>query len=290
MAQYDKLSEAYNCLLRGQLDSAQMMIDKVSNDPSTVKEPFTWYVRGFIYKELYKSREMNNKRSPLRLEALSSFQKSLALDTAAQSRMETMKNIRYIANKFRNDAALSMDTSNYDLAIENFENFKKTFRLMDPNYSFLNEDAEFNRVIAGVYSQMAEHGNPMEKEKNFNLSKQAYETAIQLDSTDISSNYNIGVLYYNRAGHLILDMEYTDLTELDEIQNKTVDLLKQSAPFMIRSRTLIKRKLGDDYFKDPRIFDVLEALHNIYIALHEDDKAKQVVEEKKALELKRDAK
>ena len=54
-AQQTKVTAAYTFLQQGKLDSAKICIDAAVVHPETQADGQAWYVRGFIYKEIYKS-------------------------------------------------------------------------------------------------------------------------------------------------------------------------------------------------------------------------------------------
>lgn len=285
-AQPDKLNSALDFLTKGQLDSAKILIDQAANDTAYTSNPFTWQVKGFIYKELYKSKEIADKKSPFRIEAIASLEKSLLLDKSGEYEKDNRQGIRFLASKFKNDAAESMDTIDYKLAIENYQIFKRAKKVADPDWNVADSDIEFNKAIGGVYTQLSEKRSGKEKEHYFNLAKESFETVLTLDSSDISANYNLGRLYYNHAAQISFDMPYVDLEEIDSFQTQILDYAKQSLPFMERAYRLIRKK-GDEYYKDARINDVLMALSSINVAIHEDKRAQEYKDEQKKVEEKK---
>src|ERR1043166_4846720 len=80
-AQQTKVNEAYTFLQSGKLDEAKAAIDAAVVNPETQTDGQAWYIRGFVYKTIYNQTEKSNKQSTSRMEALSSFKKSLSLDT-----------------------------------------------------------------------------------------------------------------------------------------------------------------------------------------------------------------
>ena len=109
-AQQDKVNAAITFLQRSSLDSAKSAIDDAVANPQTSNNGQAWYLRGFVYKSLYNKNEKGNKQSTTRLEALSSFKKSLSIDTSQENVQENIKNIKYLATTLYNDAAACLDS------------------------------------------------------------------------------------------------------------------------------------------------------------------------------------
>jgi hypothetical protein len=59
------------------LIEASREADKAIVDPIEMKEAQTWYIAGFIYKELYKERESEMRESPYRERAMKYLQNAL---------------------------------------------------------------------------------------------------------------------------------------------------------------------------------------------------------------------
>ena len=132
-AQTDKVNAAIAFLQKGNLDSAKITIDAAISDSHTAASGQVWYYRGFIYKTVYNKTEKANKQSPARIEALNSFKKSLSLDTSVENIQENINNIKYLATSLYNDAAASLDSVDYKIAIEDFDKFKEYYLLIDPS-------------------------------------------------------------------------------------------------------------------------------------------------------------
>ncbi len=271
-AQQEKVSAAYAFLKQGNLDSAKIVINDAVVNPQTTNDPQAWYLRGFIYKSIYNKTEKGNKQSPARMEALSSFKKSLTIDTTQENIQENSNNIKYLATTIYNDVSASLDALDYETAIKNYELFRNYFSLLDnsPN-NVKQKDVEFQNALASVYTKIYETDKKT-KIEFFNLAKASYEMVLKLDSNNISANYNMGILYYNQAVNLINQSDFDlDIVALNDIQDNSISLFKESLPFMEKA-----------YELDPKRRETLLGLSGIYFSLNEFEKSnmfKQKLEE-----------
>jgi len=271
-AQPERFNAAYKFLQDGQLDSARVNIDMVVLHQQTAGDGQSWYLRGFIYKSIYNKNEKNNKQSASRLQALSSFKKSMLLDTTQENIQENVKNIKYLATTLYNDAAASLDPVDYKIAIENFETFKTYYLLVDPTPANIKQrEIDFTLAIASLYTRMFEsdrQGNAEFLKK----AKDAYNKILEADPNNISANYNMGILFYNQAVNLINQSDYDlDIVALNDIQDNSINLFKESLPFMEKA-----------YDLDPKRRETLLGLSGIYFSLNEFEKSnmyKQKLEE-----------
>src|SRR5690349_14240133 len=85
--QNSDLVNAYNCVGRKNVDSAKYYIDRaIQKDSNVRKDPQYWYVRGFVYKELYKKYEATTKQSVYRDTSVADLFKSAKIDTSAENK------------------------------------------------------------------------------------------------------------------------------------------------------------------------------------------------------------
>lgn len=270
-AQQNKVAAALAFLQNGDLDSARATIDVAIMNPETANDGQTWYLRGFIYKSIYNKTEKGNKQSPIRLEALSSFKKSLSIDTTIDNAQENIKNVKYLATTLYNDAAASLDSNHYRIAISNFEKFKEFYPLVDSSKGNLKQkDIDFTLAIASLYTKIFEANKT--KVEFLSLAKDSYNKILAMDPNHIGANYNMGILYYNQAVNLISQSDYDlDIVALNDIQDNSINLFKESLPFMEKA-----------YELGPKRRETLLALSGIYFSLNEFEKSnmyKQKLEE-----------
>lgn len=264
-AQQSRVTAAYTFLNQGNLDSAKANIDAAIVHPDTQADGQAWYIRGFVYKTIYNQTDKANRQSASRLEALKSFKKSLSIDTTQENVQENIKNIKYLATTLYNDAAASLDTIDYKVAVENFDKFKEYYLLVDPSQeNFKQKDIDFANAIATVYTRIYE-GDRKANVDFLNLAKASYNKALALDPNNINANYNMGILYYNQAVNLINQSDYDlDIVALNDVQDNSINLFKSSLPFMEKAYSL-----------DPNRRETLLGLSGIYFSLNEKEKSNE---------------
>ncbi|MBL0329010.1 MAG: tetratricopeptide repeat protein [Bacteroidetes bacterium] len=264
-AQQSRVTAAYTFLQQNQLDSAKANIDAAVVHPETQEDGQAWYIRGFVYKTIYNQKEKGNKESTARIEALVSFKKSLSIDTTRENVQENIKNIKYLATTLYNDAAASLDTIDYKIAVRNFDIFREYYLLVDPSVSnFKQKEIDFANAIATVYTRIYE-GDRKGKVDFLNLAKAAYNRALSFDPNNINANYNMGILYYNQAVNLINQSDYDlDIVALNDVQDNSINLFKASLPFMEKAYSL-----------DPNRKETLLGLSGIYFSLNEKEKSNE---------------
>ncbi|MCX6296981.1 MAG: tetratricopeptide repeat protein [Bacteroidetes bacterium] len=264
-AQQSRVTAAYTFLQQNKLDSAKANIDAAVVFPETQVDGQAWYIRGFVYKTIYNQNEKGNKESFSRIEALISFKKSLALDTTQENVHENIKNIKYLATTLYNDAAASLDTIDFKIAIRDFDTFREYYLLVDPSKeNFKQKEIDFANAIAAVYTRIYD-GDKKGKIDFLALAKASYNKALELDPNNISANYNMGILYYNQAVNLINQSDYDlDIVALNDVQDNSINLFKASLPFMEKAYSL-----------DPNKRETLLGLSGIYFSLNEKEKSNE---------------
>lgn len=262
-AQQSKVTAAYTFLQQGKLDSAKVNIDAAIIHPDTKLDGQAWYIRGFVYKTIYNQTEKGDKQSPARKEAIVSFKKSLTIDTTQENVQENLKSIKYLASTFYNDAAASLDTINYKVAVINFDIYKEYYNLVDPSVENLKQkEIDFTTIIARVYQQIYE-SDRKGKVAFLNMAKASYNKAIALDPNNVSAYYGMGILYYNEAVNLINQTDYDlDIVALSDVQDNSISLFKASLPFMEKAYSLNPNKKA-----------TLLGLSGIYFSLNEKEKS-----------------
>jgi hypothetical protein len=264
-AQQSRVTAAYTFLQQGKLDSAKANIDIAILHPETQSDGQAWYVRGFVYKTIYNQNEKSNKQSSSRIEGLISFKKSLIIDTTQENIRENIKNIKYLATTLYNDAAASLDTIDYKIAVKNFDTFREYYLLVDPSKeNFKQKEIDFANAIATVYTRIYE-GDRKGKADFLNYAKASYNKALSFDPNNINANYNMGILYYNQAVNLINQSDYDlDIVALNDVQDNSINLFKASLPFMEKAYSL-----------DPNKRETLLGLSGIYFSLNEKEKSNE---------------
>ena len=270
-AQKDSVANALTHHQKGQLSLAKIAIESACKNSETANDAATWYYKGFIFKDIYKLHQNKANDSILRMESLQAFKKSIALDATREYIKENRNNIKYLASSFLNDASAALEKQNYNSAITNYKYFKENIVIADSAINLTQKDIEFKLALASLCNRIYESIPDTSKNKEFfKKTITLYNEILKVDPNNLSANYNLGLMYYNKAVNIIKVIDYdTDLIKLADIRDVCVTLFKQALPFMEKAHQLI---LG---MKETRIKkrDILVGLSGIYFSLNDIEKS-----------------
>jgi len=268
----DNLSISLFYMQKTELDSAKKYIDLAIIDENLNIIPKTWYYRGYIYKELYKNKEKNNKISPFRLTSIEAFRHMLTLEGNEEFSESVYKILKYEASTLYNDAKRSLDTKEYDLAISSYELYRQTMLIINPITDLKTQDVQFKLGLA--YKLRSKETEPKIDSSDVYRIKSIYLEVLLIDSNNPSANYNLARLYYNEGADIINNMDYDmDIMKLNEIQDKCIDIFLKGLPYMKKAHELnYKRR------------ETLIGLSNIYLGLNDTEKSDSYKKELQDLE------
>lgn len=269
----DDLSISLFYMQKVELDSAKKYIDLSVDDDSLNATAKVWYYRGFIYKEIYKAREKENKVSESRLTSIESFKNMLGLLGKEEFAESASKMLKYLASTVYNDAARMLDPENYNTAISNYEIFRETMLLANPNIDLKERDVKFKLALASMLNRPAETTAGLDSIQTLQI-KDLYLAILSIDSENPGANYNLAILYYNEAADIINNMDYDmDIMKLNEVQDYCIEIFLEGLPYMKKSYDLnYKRK------------ETLLGLSNIYYGLNDIEKSNAYKKELQDLE------
>jgi tetratricopeptide (TPR) repeat protein len=250
------------------IKKAVATIDKAITNSQCVNDGYSWYIRGFIYKDWYKNLDAQNKKSKVRLDAVEFLKKALGLfksDTSSAAREYSdaiRKTFKYLGSTFYNDAGTLLDPTNYATAIEDYDKFKECMLLAEPNYNLRVREIEFKNALATVYEKIFRNDIKINKQY-FGMTEGLYKQVIALDTNNWAGNYNLAMLYYNYGVDLINNMSVTDdIVIIENIQEDSKALFKKALPYALKALEL-----------KPNRREVLVCLQGVYFSLYEFDKS-----------------
>lgn len=266
LAQLDPVNLALMAYQKQDLPKAKDLLDKSAMDSIYGQQARTWYFRGYIYKDLYKAARTDDKGNDFRATALTSFEKSLELDTKDEFTKDAKQSIRFLASTIYNDAAVSLDANDFDQADTNYERYKRLMKLTDPEMDFRSRDVEFKLYMASKYSIIFDDSALVEKPEH--LSEriiELYLEVLSIDPNNVSANYNLAIHYYNQGVQMIDRMDYEDdFEKLFEIQERVLELFRQALPYMLKA-----------YELEPNRKATLQGLTGIYFGLSNTEKSEE---------------
>lgn len=269
----NKLTNAIYHFKQNELDKAKELIDAAVDDTLFSDKSSTWYYRGTIYKELFKSREAENKKSPSRQISVESFKTALKLEKEGTYADYCQKSLVFLAQTIYNHSATSFDPQNYELAIEYYNQYKDIISFVEPETDFKEKDIMFNLALATTYGRISEE-DTTKRDEYLQKAKKLYEEVLKMEPNNISANYNLGIIYYNEGVEIVNNMDYSlDLFELNAVQDKIIELFRQSLPYMLKA-----------YELNPRRKETLIGLQGIYFSLNDIEKSEDYKRQLEALD------
>lgn len=258
----NKLSNAVYSLKNKELDKAKELIDAAADDSLFNTKSATWYYRGFIYKEIYKRDESSLRDSELREKSIEYFTKSYEMEKDGPLSKGCENGIKYLAQTFYNQSAVSFNPNEYQIAISSYERYKELIKSVSPEIDFTAKDIEFNLALGSTYNRIATIDT-----NNLDIylqkSIECYKKVLEADSNNFSANYNLGIIYYNQGVEIVKKMDYgLDLMELTMMQDKLFEIFRTSLPYMKKA-----------YDLNPRRRETLIGLEGIYFSMNDVEKS-----------------
>jgi len=260
-AQMRNLEKSLDLYREKKLDSAKVYIDSAAVHSQTKDSYEVWMVRGFIYKELHKSKDFDKAVSQNRDIAVESFKKSLKLDTANKNPQKEgiLKSIKYEASTYHNDINKTLDTLNYQTSINNAGKYCDLTKMLDPIFKEKSPKFEGHLTIRSIVEKEYERST---SKTTLDLAKVYLFKAYDTDSSSFLVNKNLGLLYYNQAVEIINKMDVdVSLEELPVYQDRSVKLGRQALSYCLKAHSIKP---------DDKV--VVEALAGIYYLLNETEK------------------
>lgn len=261
-AQLAKVQQAYDCVQQGKLDSAKIYIEEGIKDSEAAADFQSWYIRGFIYKEIYKQKEAGDVKSKAREIGVESLKKAAELDKDKQQIASINQNLKFLGSKYYNDAKKTMDSVNYATSIWCFQNYLAIYKTVEPGFDENAKSIEYYLSLSYYFQEIFEQNgskNALERTKDY-LNK-----SLQINPNSAMANKNMAVLYYNMGVNIIKKMDYDiDLEQLYVLQEEASKLFKQAEPFMSKA-----------YQLSPKDKTIVEGMQGIYYQLNDTEKSNE---------------
>ncbi len=178
-------------------DLAKSEIELALLQKDEALEAYTWYTRGFIYKEIYKHVESENRQSNSREIAVESFLKARMLNLE-KSESNNDAALRYLASTYFKDALASaavIQSTSDNEAEKVFSKYLSILKEIGSNENTLKSSHAFFKAKGQRFLDlwMADRCN-----KDFlTATIDALSKACQMDAEDCTTPYNVAVIHYN---------------------------------------------------------------------------------------------
>ena len=262
-AQRTHWEQAVLCYQEDSLICASEKIDLAIKDSNEVKDPYTWHVRAFIYREISKRSSDENEKNLARDKSVEAFTKSLSLDKLDEQKLKTnnIKGLEAIATGLYNEGVTWLQRFEVEKGIEFLEKHNKTLRIIDDNYFIVEREVSIKRAAAAILTDRYNDDNEGNSDA-FDKAIEYYNDILAVDSNDFKTNLNIGVLYHNKGINLLTGTRL-DLTlpEIMQLQKDHVFYMQKSLQYMTKAYQTNENHPG-----------VIQALAGAYYSLHDDEK------------------
>jgi hypothetical protein len=261
--QQDVMKRAYEGYQNGNLIEAKTYVDSAMTFQSLTIDPSTWYLRGFIYKDLFKDE---NNNGIYRKEAISAFTHLLEMENIEKYQKDAKQNIKYLSTTYYNDAVSALDRGELENAVKHYKNFSLYYPVGEnATIDLLERDINFYLAIGSKHTNL----NNRDTSGNDHYFEQAiaqFNKVLELDDQNLKANYNLGVLYYNKAVNVIAKLDYGDIDifAISELEDRSIQLFEIALPYLQLA-----------YQINPQDINTLEGLSGIYYGLRDFDKSNQ---------------
>lgn len=142
------ISEAYDCAQRGSYDSAKTFIDY-----HLAKDAQGFYLKGYIYTELYKEHEKTNTLSPLRDTAAYSLLYSYNIDPSNENIRTLSPLLKFLSATYYRDVLKSIDSNDYMVMLQDYSIYKELIKTLNPQTNFAATDFMVYSKVLEMISQ-----------------------------------------------------------------------------------------------------------------------------------------
>jgi len=194
-AQENYLKNATDFLKAEDYRKAKEQIDMASESEGLSDSAHTWYYKGYIYYELYKSNKDSNGAE--RSSSIDYFVKSLEIDESGKYAEGSRATIVNIASTYYNDAVYAIGDKDPEKGQASFDIFLENIVLGDSDLDLKQKQIDVNLAIGSIYVNRCET-DPTDT-TCLQQSVAYFDKVLALDSNNLNANYNMGILYYNKA-------------------------------------------------------------------------------------------
>ncbi|MCU0436084.1 MAG: hypothetical protein MUC87_21690 [Bacteroidia bacterium] len=262
-------------LQQGNPDSAFVQIKKHFAQPGTSTDAVGYYIKGQIYKELYKKYSPTEPLTWYLDSAFVAQTQAQKYATDSSQQVNIRRAMLFIASKYYNSAAERLDTVNYEKAKQCYEKYRIISLQADPKVNLTQRDVEFWLALATVYEDLY-NKNKENGEKYFIMTEQLLNKVLELDPNSYAARYRFSVLYWNKGVDVILSVPIdASIPEAEQKQDDALIWFRKALPHAELAFQL-----------NPNRVETLIVLSGIYYSMNDFDKSKTFDEMRQELERK----
>lgn len=238
----------------------------------------SWFVMGFIHKELHKEQGEFGAESPERLAAVFCFQRAIQLGLNASDQRMAVEALDFLARSYFREAIAMVEGFTWGSTAEILSLYGRYEALeasLNPNKDFGMQRSDLNRYLGQAHAVLLESQptrSADELQAIFEAAIEHYRIALEGKSNDYATQYNLAITLYNQGVRKLKSIGYeTSMFELMEIQDMCIALFEQS---------LIPMQAA--HAQEPDRLETLKGLMTLHYALsqkEESDRYRAQIEE-----------
>lgn len=214
-------------------EEALSLSDQALKDPFEGSQAYTWYVAGFIWKELYKLEESALRNSPMREKSIQYLQKAIALDKEKKFKKDIDAALRYLAISYFNDAlkrSKEISAISENEPEEIYSKFRDLLRSIAPLTDFNEYDKQMFKSLGQSHYHLWELNTT---DKSHAIKSSSYfQKVLILDENDCDALHNLVILHYNQGVYSIRSVDVqSDISELIVKQDEAIRQFHLALPY-----------------------------------------------------------
>ncbi len=252
-----KLNEAYQA---GELKQARELADEAIKDPGSAASPEVWLLRGFVYKDLYKTTGKPGA-DVLRDEAMASLYTCTKLDKDRKYTANSKAAYWFLARTIYNDAVNALNKLEPAPAVTYYGKYTEALQRMAPDTSLQGSRIDFGNALGTVYVKLFVEDR--EDLQWYNKAVDTYRAVLAMDSNNYGANYNLATLFYNRGVFNIQRITpENDIPSLQQIQEVSREYFAEALPYMMKAHRM-----------RPQRAETILGLEGIHYSLQDEEKS-----------------
>lgn len=231
----------------------------------------SWFVMGFIHKELHKAEGEFGSDAPERLAAVSCFQRAIQLGLNAPDQRMASEALDFLARSYFREAIAMVEGFTWGSTTEILSLYGRYEALelsLNPNKDLGMQRSDLNRYLGQAHAMLLESQSTRsvtELQAIFEAAIDHYRAALEGKSNDYATQYNLAITLYNEGVRKLKGIGHeTSMFELMEIQDGCITLFEQS---------LIPMQAA--HAQQPNRLETLKGLMTLHYALSQKDESNQ---------------
>jgi predicted Zn-dependent protease len=205
-SQNNKVVSAFNYHRNGKLDKAKENIDEATVHEKTMGDPKTWYYRGNIYIDIYRSEEYKNLDENALDKAYEAYKKAMELDEKNQYSVDILQRMPIVGEAYFNEGANKYNKGMTAIAEADTtmaeQAFTKSMQSFQKAYDIYSE-AGINDTTTIYYISVA-----AELAGEYDRAKESLLTLVDMDYEEPAVYTSLGNIYYHHYNDLSKATEY----------------------------------------------------------------------------------